>query len=134
MKTVLIAGLFLAAMSTSAFACNTNQVKCIPNPVPSVNFKGKGQVKNLVPVLVCHPWWDQLWGDPAKGERWWGPTTRYKNWQADLKPVKQQCKWFWIKEGGYLETDVSCLDGETVTTGIITASMARSQVNLMRKR
>ena len=124
-------GLLLSA--TGVFACDSNRINCIPNPVPGINVPvGTGHYNDYVPVLVCHTWWDKLWGDPSKGERWWGPTmtNRSGSWKLDLKPVKQECKWFYVRPGGSVTTEVSCFDGALATTGPITEADRGKRVYL----
>jgi hypothetical protein len=131
-QTGVLASAFIS-IANMAMACDPNQVACIPNQVPGVNVPvGTGHYNDYIPVLVCNPWWDQLWGDSAQGTRWWGPTmtNRSGSWKVDLKPVKQKCKWFHVRPGGSVTNEVSCLDDALVTTGPITEADRGKQIDL----
>jgi len=132
MTTVVLAGAFIV-VANMAMACNANEINCVPNPVPGVNvLTGTGQFNDYIPVLVCNLWWDQLWGNPADGTRWWGPTMKNSSgsWKIDLEPVKQQCKWFHVRPGGSVTTEVSCLNGTLVTTGPVTETDRKKRIDL----
>jgi len=86
---------------SQAAACSVNRIDCIPKPAPAVNFHGTEKKTDLIPVLVCHPWWNELWGDPAKGTRWWGPTNGWpepQTWQS-RSGLRSGCSWCytWVK-------------------------------------
>lgn len=109
----------IAAMACSEYSLDD----CPPKPIPAViKFKGEQTIPNPITVWVCHPYWDRLDGDPAKGERWWGPTMKFQRtgWEKDLQPILSRCKRFSVRPGTSITTLASCLNGREISTGPMT--------------